>query len=356
MVRKMQEYIAKGKGIFIGLEDSKKSWRICVRSEKMVIHEISMEARYEVLRGYIRKRYPGCGVSVMYEAGFKGFNLYDQLTADGYGCYVLPPHLMEEAKVNKVKTDKRDARKLAKMVEDGGFRSCHVPDRERREDRQICRTLNAVEKEIKSTRNRIRKALVFHGIDTGLNEDKHWGKTEYRALKSLSMSASLSKAMEILLSLLEKLWEYQRSLRNELRSLARKVKYAQTYKVLRSLPGIGWLTAIRLILELGEDFTRFMSGKSLSNFLGLTGSEHSTGERVHKGKITGLGPGFVRSWLIESSWVAIRKDPVLRTKFEQVSRNTGSKKKAIVAVARKLACRLWRCVIHKEEYVVGVVV
>jgi transposase len=352
----MQDYIAKGKDIFIGLEDSKKSWRLCVRSERMVIHETSMEARYEGLRSYLRTRYPDCRITVMYEAGFKGFNLYDQLTRDGYECYVLPPHLMEEPKINKVKTDRRDARKIAKMLEDGGFRSCHVPDVERRADRQICRTLNAVEKEIKSTRNRIRKALVFHGIVTGFKEDKYWGKTEYRALKGLSVSGSISKSIAILLSLLENLWKYQQELRNELRALAKKEKYAQTYDIVRSLPGIGWLTAIRLVLELGEDFSRFMSGKSLSNFLGLTGSEYSTGESVRKGRITGMGPSFVRAWLIESAWVGIRKDPVLRTKFEQVTKNSGSKKKAIVAVARKLACRLWACVIHRQEYVVGVVV
>jgi transposase len=98
-----------------------------------------------------------------------------------------------------------------------------------------------------------------------------------------------------------------------------------------------------------------MTGKSLSNFLGLTGSEYSTGETEIKGHITGQGNKFVRSWLVENSWVAIRKDPVLRAKFEQVWKNSGSKKKAIVAVARKLACRLWSCVMHKQEYAIGVV-
>lgn len=355
MDKKMRDWIVKGKEVFIGLDDSKKTWRLCVRSGKMGVHDTSMPARYEVLRSYLRRGYPECTIKVMYEAGFKGFNLYDRLSADGIECVVLPPHLMLEAKSNRVKTDRRDAWRLAKMLEDGGFRSCHIPDRERREDRQLCRTLNAVEKEIKSTRNRIRKAIQFHGIDSGNNEDKYWGKTEFRSLKKLSLSGSLSKSMTVLLSVLESLWEHQRSLRNELRALAKKEKYASTYEIVRSLPGIGWLTAIRLVLELGEDFTRFMTGKSLSNFLGLTGSEYSTGETVHKGRITGLGPTFVRSWIIESSWVGIRKDPVLREKFERVWKNSGSKKKAIVAVARKLVCRLWSCVIHKQEYAVGVI-
>jgi transposase len=225
MVHKMQDYIAKGKDISIGLEDSKKTWRVCVRSEKMVIHEVSMPARYDILRSYLRDRYPECRIRLMYEAGFKGFNLYDRLIADGFECFVLPPHLMEEAKINKVKTDKRDARNMAKMLEDGGFRSCYIPDPERREDRQICRTLNAIEKEIKSTRNRIRKAIQFHWFETGITDDKYWGKTEFRSLKKLWLSGSLSKSMEILLLLLESLWEHQRALRKELMALAKKERY-----------------------------------------------------------------------------------------------------------------------------------
>jgi transposase len=355
MDRKMQDWFVKGKEIFVGLDDAKKTWRVCVRSEKRSVHDTSMPANYDVLRAFLGKRFPECRIKVMYEAGFKGFNLYDRLTEDGIDCVVLPPHRMLEEKVSRVRTDKRDAWRLATMLEDNKYQGCYVPDKERREDRQVCRTLNAVEKEIKSTRNRIRKLLQFHGIETGIPEEKAWGKGEFRGIGEMSVGTTLGKPIKVLLSLLENLWRYQVELRKELLALSKKPRYQRAFSIARSLPGIGWLTAIRLVLELGEDFTRFSTGKSLANFLGLTGSEDSSGEVQHKGRITGQGPTFVRSWMIESSWVGIRKDPVLREKFESVWKNSGSKKKAIVAVARKLAVRLCACMVTNQEYQIGLV-
>ena len=66
-MRKMLDYIVKGNKIFIGLEDSKKTWRLCVRCDRMVVHEVSLPAEYEVLRAYLFKRYPECEICVMYE-------------------------------------------------------------------------------------------------------------------------------------------------------------------------------------------------------------------------------------------------------------------------------------------------
>lgn len=355
MNRKMQQFIAKGKDIFIGLEDSKKTWKICVRSENMVIHETSMPAEYNVLMSYLKNKFPECKVKVMYEAGFKGFNLYDRLVENEYECVVLPPHLMVEPKVNRVKTDKRDARRLAKMLENGDYRGCYVPDKERREDRQICRTLNAIEKEIKSFRNRIRKLLQYHGIEAGVPDKRFWNKGDFRELSKLEVGSSLKVSLSVLLKELDGVWETQLALRGEMRKLCKKPRYEKAFKIARSLPGIGWLTAIRFVLELGEDFTRFTTSKSIANFLGLTGSEDSTGETVHKGRITKMGNNFLRAWLIEASWVGIRKDPVLLDIFKRVERNSGSKKKAIVAVARKLAIRLRSCMVNGVEYEVGLV-
>ncbi|MCK4656040.1 MAG: IS110 family transposase [candidate division Zixibacteria bacterium] len=114
------------------------------------------------------------------------------------------------------------------------------------------------------------------------------------------------------------------------------------------------MTATRLTLEWG-DMSRFSSGKKLASYTGLTSCEDSSGESVHRGRITGQGSGMVRGWLIQSSWQAIKKDPVLLDKFQTVWKNSGSKKKAIVAVARKLAVRLHSLERTGESYQIGTI-
>ena len=353
-VRKVQDFVVANKEIFVGLEDSKRTWKVAVRSDKMVIHRTSMEAKYPGLIRYLRNKFPECTIHVMYEAGFKGFNLYDQLTEDGIDCVVIPPHMVTEPKTNKVKTDKRDANRLAFVLENHDFKdACHVPDKERREDRQISRTLIGIQKDIVRTRNRIRKFLDFHGIEVCLPD--RWGRQEFRALKKLSLSEPLRISLDILLTQLEELWIHQTSLRAALRRLCRKERYEKVFEIARSLPGIGWFTAIRLILELGEDLSHFTSGKKIASFAGLTCSEYSSGETEWKGHITGMGSGFIRTTLVENSWAAIRKDPVLLAKFSRIWRASGSKKKAIVAVARMLIVRLRTCLLSGTPYATGVV-
>jgi transposase len=192
---RVQDSVVEGKEVFVGLEDSKKTWKIAVRSERMLIHQASMEAKYPALIGYLRKRFPGCVIHLMYEAGFKGFNLYDRLTEEGIDSVVIPPHMVTEPKTSKVKTDKRDARRLALVLEGHDYdKSCHVPDRERREDRQVSRTLLALQKDIIRTRNRIRKALDFHGIEVPFAEKNVWGRKEFRALRELPLGESLKSS------------------------------------------------------------------------------------------------------------------------------------------------------------------
>ncbi len=353
-IRKVQDFVVKGKEIFVGLEDSKKTWKLAVRCEKMVIHRASMEATYSVLIGYLRNRFPECTIHLIYEAGFKGFNLYDRLVEDGIDGVVIPPHMVTEPKVNRVKTDKRDANRLALMLENHDFKyGCHVPDKERREDRQVSRTLIGIQKDIIRTRNRIRKLLDFHGVDVPFSD--RWNRKEFLALKELSVSEPLKASIAVLLTQLEQLWDHQTTLRTYLRGLCRKERYRKAFEIARSLPGIGWFTAIRLILELGEDLSHFTTGKKIAGFVGLTCSEHSSGEMERKGRITGMGSGFIRSALIENSWTAIRKDPALLAKFSRIWRASGNKKKAIVGVARMLIVRFRACVISGTPYTMGTV-
>jgi transposase len=349
----MQEHVVEGKGVFVGLEDSKRTWKLCVRSGGQIVAETSMPAVYENLQGYFEKRFPGCRIEVMYEAGFGGFGLYDCLVVDGVQCVVTPPHTLTEAKVNRVKTDRGDARRLARNLESGDYRVCAVPDRELREDRQIVRTLNQVQQQITATKNRIRKLFDWHGLNAGFPAGV-WTKADYERAGGLRLGPSLQVCLESYFQLLAGLESIRQRLLLELKALCEKARYQQAVAIKASCPGIGWLSAIRFTLEWG-DLSRFGSGKQLASYVGLTSREYSTGETVHRGRITGQGSGIVRAWLIECSWRAIRHDPVLLVKYQAVRKRAESSKKAIVAVARKLTVRLWALDKAQQTYQVGVI-
>ena len=356
-MKKQSEHILKNEKIFVGLEDSKKTWKLCVRSEGMVVNETSMPAQYEGLRNYFNNRFPGCQIQVIYEAGFGGFELHDQLVSDGWECVVTPPHTVTEEKCQKKKNDRVDCRLLAKNLENGDYHVCFVPDKELREDRQISRTYGQVSSDIKRVCNRIRRMLEVHGLDKGLPSGL-WNEARYHQVKKylgeLKLSDSLRFSFEMMFRELENLRQMKKEILLQLKRLARSDRYQESVALLQSAPGIGMLTAIRLVLEWG-DVSRFGRKEEFASFLGMVPSDYSSGEQERQGHITKQGNRSVRAWLVECSWIAIRKDPVLLDKFRRVFKSCGSKKKAIVAVARKLALRLRRIFLTKEPYVVGVV-
>jgi len=351
-MRKMQQHIVTGKEIFIGLEDSKKTWKLCIRCEGQIVHQVSMPAQYAGLQRYLQRHYPDGTMRLLYEAGFGGFWLHDQLTADGGTCIVTPPHTVTQAKVSPVKTDKRDARRLARNLETGDYTACHVPDPERRADRQVSRTLDQVQKDLKRVKNRIRRFLDVHGLNATLPAGR-WTATQYQRLRAWQLGPGLQTALDVYLAQLDQLESLATHLKATLRQISRKPRYQAAVHAKESCPGIGWFSAIRLTLEWGE-MTRFPSGKHLAAFTGLTSREYSTGETVHRGRITGASPWQVRAWLVQCAWRSLAKDPVLGQTFHTVRAHSGSKKKAIVAVARKLAVRMRAVELRQQEYVPGV--
>ncbi len=355
-LKRRTECVLSGEAIFVGLEDSKKTWKLCVRSGGVIVHETAMPAEYKGLSNYFRNRFPGCQVKVIYEAGFSGFDLHDQLETDGWECIVTPPHTVTEEKCQRKKNDRTDCRRLARNLENGDYHLCFVPDRELREDRQLSRVCRQVDADIKRICNRIRRALEFHGLDKEFPAGP-WSPAMYaRAKKHIEESQtgdSLRFSFEMLFRELEQLRRMKAEVVLRLRKLARNKRYRENVALLKSAPGVGELTAIRLVLEWG-DLSRFKRKEDFASFLGLVPSDYSSGEQDHQGHITKQGNRAVRSWLVESCWRAVRSDPVLLAKFRRVLASCGSKKKAIVAVARKLALRLRRVLLTGEPYVIGV--
>jgi transposase len=355
MKKKMINYIVKGKKVFVGLEDSKRTWKLSVRCEGMEVHYTSFKAQYPVLREYLKNNYPECDITVIYEAGFKGFGLYDKLTKDDIRCVVTPPNKVTQEKSTRIKTDKIDARRLAIVLEKDDYKECSVPDPERREDRQLSRLLVQVQDEITRTKNRIRKFFDFHGFAEVFPAGA-WTEKHYAEARAAQLPESLKIALDSYFELLDKLKDLRKKLHKQVMDLAKKERYKDAFRIINSVAGIGKLTAIRLILEWGEDMgTRFKSGNGLACFSGLTQSEYSTGDTIRKGRITRAGRGVTRAWLVQCAWVCIKKDPAMLAAFQRIAGNTGSKKKAIVAIARKMVVRIWTCLHTNTEYCVGVI-
>jgi len=130
-------------------------------------------------------------------------------------------------------------------------------------------------------------------------------------------------------------------------------KYKRPMELLLAIPGVGRLTAITLLVELGN-IRRFSSAEKFASYLGLTPAEYSSGDAIRKGSLTGMGHPILRALIVESAWTAIKKDPVLLQKFQRLCIGK-SKCQAIVAVAKSLANRIRRVLLFHEPYAVGVV-
>ena len=360
-MKKIRDFILKGQRIYVGLEDSKKTWKVCVRSGRIVVQRTSMEANYEVLRGYFLNKFPECKICVMYEAGFRGFELHDSLVADGWKCVVTPPHTVTQEKCSKKKNDSIDADRLAKNLENGDYKKCHAPQRVVREDRQVSRLYSQLQKDITRTCSRIRRSMEYHGLERFFPMGD-WGRRQYREaeekLAELNIGESLRFTLQMFFTQLRQLRQYQNEVLRKLREIAKSQRYKKAVDILRSAPGIGKLTSMRLALEWG-DVSRFNRKEEFAAFLGLVPSDYSTGENEHLGHITKQGNRQIRAWLIECAWVAIRHDPVLLEKFNRVAMDAQGKMKykkmAIVAVARKLAIRLRSILLSGEPYQIGLI-
>jgi len=350
---KMDEVLVRDQEVFVGIDVSLRSYAIAVRSGRELVHRCTVPARYEHLRG-LWERLPGCRIHAVYEAGFSGFGLHDTLCADGIDACVTPPSKVPRSG-DKVKTDRLDAQKLAEELEHGSLRRCRIPSLTLRTDREWSRYLQQLTEQQTRLKTQIKLRLALHGLTPPLDHSRRWSKA-YRA-QVLAMVGMDGPVAAILRDMLEQLAEVERrrtQVKQALRQLARTEAYCQPVQLLQSAPGIGWLTAIRLVLEWG-DLRVFRNGMAFASYLGLTPSEHSSGDRTRRGSITRQGNGAVRTWLIEAAWKAIAMDPALEARFRRLAPRPVNRNRAIVAVARTLALRLRACWLSERPYVIGVV-
>lgn len=343
----------RGKPVYVGIDCHKESWSVVARCEQEVLYDKALPADYGSLQKVLR-RFEGGKISVVYEAGCFGYTLYDCVRADGYACTVTPPNLVPVTG-SPVKTDRRDAKKLAMLHEGGLLKAVSVLEPSDRGDRELVRTYGQITEHRKCLMNQIKSKLLFYGKRAPKDiRESNWSRY-YRAwIRGIVWNdAGLQRSMEELLNLFEYLDTRYRALAKEMVALSKTEKYQERVKILTSVPGIGILTAMMVLTEI-QDVTRFERADQFASFLGLTPSQHSSSQNVRMGRITRCGNSRVRTALVESAWTLIRFDPAMRKKYEELKKRRGSKR-AIVAIARTLAVRLRRLLLDKTEYQIGVI-
>lgn len=333
--------------IFVGIDVHKRSWQVTIRTVEAELWRGSIASDWEVL-AKVLSRYPDRKIKVVYEAGFSGFWLYDRLVSWGAECIVTPPSLIPSDYGNRVKTDRLDSAKLALLLSRGLLKAVWIPDPEARRHRQVLRRRRQLIEDRVRIQCRIRSELACFGFPLAETYGR-WSQAFERHLWELRfVDRWQTESFQRLLSQYQMVSELIEQQTHLLKELSLTDRYRDAVLRLRSIPGIGLLTAMELLLELG-DFTRFGRGGKLAAYVGLTPSQYSSGEKIRLGRITGIGKPQLRASLIEAAWILIRKDPAQQVRYQQLRIRCGSKR-AIVATARRLLLVVRRLLLDQENY------
>ncbi len=333
---------APGQIVYIGIDQGLNKWVYAIRWGGELRQVLAGPSELGHLQALV-KRFTGHEVRIVHEACGFGYGISrwaqdykDQVVR----VTVVPPSTIEQRPGRRVKTDRIDARKLVLKLEQGDLKSVWVPSIEQEVARQISRTQQQVAKERRRTQTQVRSLLRAHGYKAPA-EAKSWSGYE-RWLQQLPLPEALQHCVGHLLAVRRQAAHSEQKMLCRLREMSAAEPYAKVVKAWTTLSGVGWLSAMRIRLELGE-VRRFARRGSLPHYLGLTPSEYSTGDEINRGPVLRCGPARVRSQLIENAWIAVRRDPAVRARFTRLAgaRPTAQQRKiAIVAVAHRRAMQL----------------
>jgi transposase len=359
---------------YVAMDTHKKQHRVAVvysdsgETQEFTVKNIDKDIAKMVRQ--IKKR-SGGRTDFCYEAGVCGFTLKRQIDKLGCKCSVIAPSLVPTKPGDRIKTDRRDAKKLLGQFVAGQLTEVYPPDQQQEAARELTRCRHAAQENLKRIRHQLIKFLTRHGYI--YSQGRHWTKKHLDWLRSLKFDLpDLETAFELNYTELEHCMQRLVSLDKQVQQLAERPQYSEVVGLLRCFRGIETLTAITVITEIFE-FARFESPRALMAYLGLVPSEHSSGDRRSPGSITKTGNKRVRRLLVESSWhyrhrqsvsgglekrrkgqpqwaidIADRAMDRLHRRYRQLYERAKPPNKVVVAVARELAGFIW-ALLHEYE-------
>ena len=236
----------------------------------------------------------------VYEAGPCGYWLYRHLTKKGYPCGVVAPSLIPKKSGDRVKTDRRDAVQLARLMRSGDLPPVYVPTVEDEAIRDLTRAREDALRDLKAAKFRLKAFLLRHDIRyTGRAT---WGPAHLRWLSEVVCPTPAQQIVfqEYVRAVNEHTERLQR-LEQELQEQVTSWRLQPVVEALQALRGVQFTVAVTTVAELG-DLTRFDTPRQLMKFLGLIPSEYSSGERRRQGALTKAGNTHARRALVEGAW------------------------------------------------------
>jgi transposase len=319
---------------------------------------------------------------VCYEAGPTGYVLYWQLTKLGVRCEVVAPTLIPVKPGDRVKTDRRDAEKLARCYRAGDLTPVWVPDAAHEALRDLVRAREAAKQDQLRARNRLGKFLLRQGrrapegTQAWTGKYLKWIKEQVR-FEQPAQEATLLDYLHEVEHAAERIQRLERSIDQAIQTVPEKMR--AVIQGLQSLRGIAKISAVSIVAELGE-ISRFSKPSQLMGYSGAVSSEHSSGERVQRGSISKAGNAHLRRIVVEAAWsyrhrpsigaalaarqkdlredlseevkeIAWKAQHRLHSRYSKLSAKGKTKQKVVTAVGRELLGFVWAIGTHVERAV-----
>lgn len=344
----------KDKHFFVGFDVHKTRWVVTIRHSGLHLKTFSMDPSPEGLKKYLEKNYPEGIYHLVYEVGFNGFWICRRFRQLGIDCIVINPADVPTAHKEKDrKCDPVDSQKLARELEKGGLICIYIPTEDEQNLRSFCRLYTTSVQSTTRVKNRIKGLLHYNGIDYPFRSS-YWSAKFIAYLEELPLDKGPAKrTLSLHLDELRLHRMHTFSILKELRKLMRTSHSGTIIRLLMSVPGVGFKSAVILYTEI-MDMKRFSNLNKLRTYIGLVPSTRDTGEKEASSGLTVRKNSFLKRVIIESAWVAIRKDPALLAYYNKQCSRMKSQR-AIIRIAVKLLSRIRYVWLNERAYVTGIV-
>jgi transposase len=358
MQTKVNENLFNGQSIYVGIDCHKLNWTVTIMGEHYEHKTMSQNPDPDLLAAYLKRNFPGAAYHAVYEAGFNGFYSCRRLKELGIDCNVI--HAADVPTGNKEKIQKLDpvdSRKLARSLRGKEIKPIDIPEPILETDRALVRQRFRAMKDVTRTKSRVRSLLFQFNINVPERftkaQTRSWSKVYINWLKGLDLE---HESLRLTLDNYLRIGELQRKellfVNKQVRLLSQTEAYKNNYTLLLSIPGIGFLTAMTFLVQIG-DMKRFKQLDDLCDYIGLVPMMKGSGPKLYTGKMINRGRKELKIMIIEAAWDAVRMDPALMAKFNKLILRM-NKNKAIIRIARNLISRMRYVLLSQESYNIGI--